>query len=254
MIYDIHGNEAISKYEWKGNYVIASDMIKRKVYVKKLGEIIYSQAFCKYGDYFYAIDEQNRIAKYDEDFNLITTQSITTGHGNALQLGNGSIAYSSGWDDNKIYPIDLNTLTNGTAITLPTTGYTTCAVDEYRKLIYIFQRDTYPTTKEHYNFIVYDYDNQSIISTKKTAASFAGIQACDLFNDHIIVLNGLENATQYDAPNGYRIYDLGGNIVAEFFMPEFSGREPEGVCVDRDTRRLYFGIGHDVYEIMADDF
>ena len=190
MVYDIHGNEAVSKYEWKGNYVIASDMVKRKVYAKKLGEIVYSQSFCKYGDYFYAIDEQNRIAKYDADFNLVTTKAITTGHGNALQLGNGNIAYCSGWDDNKVYPINLDTLTNETAITLPTTGYTTCAVDELRKLIYIFQRDSYPTTNEHYNFIVYDYDNQSIVSTKETTASFGGMQACDLFNDHIIVLNG----------------------------------------------------------------
>lgn len=254
MIYDISGNEAISKYEWLGNYVITSDMTKRKVYTQKIGEILYSQAFCKYGDYFYAIDEQNRIAKYDENFVLITSKSITTGHGNALQLGNGNIAYSSGWDDNKIYAINLDTLENDSVIALPTTGYTTCAVDEYRKLIYIFQRDTYPTTKEHYNFIVYDYDNQSIISTKKTTASFAGMQACDLFNDHIIALNGLENATQYDAQNGYRIYDLSGDIVAEYFMPEFSGREPEGVCIDRSTKDLYFGVGHDVYKIMTSEF
>ena len=254
MIYDIDGNEAIYKYVWQGNYVVASDMMKRKVYSQKLGEIIYSQAFCKYGDYFYAIDEQGRIAKYDEDFSLITTKSITTGHGNAFQLGNGNIAYSSGWDDNKIYAINLDTLTNDSVITLPTTGYTTGVVDDYRKLAYIFQRDSYPGTREHYNFIVYDYDNQNIISTKKTTASFGGMQACDLFNDHIIVLNGLENASQYDAPNGYRVYDLNGNVVAEYFMPEFSGREPEGVCIDRDTKTLYFGIGHDVYKIITDEF
>lgn len=254
MVYDINGNEAVLRYAWQGNYVIDSDMIKKKVFAEKIGEIAYSQSFCKYGNYFYAIDEQNRIAKYDSDFNLITTAAITTGHGNSLQLGNGSIAYISGWDDNKIYTVDLDTLTNGTAITLPTTGYTTGVVDEYRKLVYIFQRDTYPTTNEHYNFIVYDYDNQSILSTKKTSASFGGMQACDFFNDHIIALNGLENAPQYGVGNGYRVYDTSGEIVSEYFMPEFTGREPEGVCIDRDTKDLYVGIGHDVYRVMTDEF
>lgn len=243
MIYDINGNEAISKYEWKGNYVIGSDFLKRKVYAKKVGVAQYSQSFCKYNDFWYSARETGVIAKQDANFNVVATNdNIVVGHANALQIGIRNVAYSSGWDDDKIHCINLDTLTKDDEIVLPTHGYSTCAVDDYRKLVYIFNRTSYPDTAEHYDFVVYDYENESTLFTAKTTPMFGVMQAVDLYNDHIIVVCDLQRDNVLNE-TVIRTFDLTGHMVSEISLSEFNGVESEGVFLDRETGDLYVGFG-----------
>lgn len=219
------------------NYVIGADLIKRPLKVELVGTLTYHQAFCKWDDKYYSIDGNN-IAEQDSDFNVLRNVALNTGHGNSLQMGISHYAFASGWDDNKVYVIDINTLAVTGTINLPTTGYTTVAIDELNDIAYIFQRDSYPSTEARYNFIVYDYVNEQIISTKQTKA-FGAMQACDFFDDKIIVLNGMGTSA---LPNGYRVYDTNGNILAEYVLGDFSNAEPEGVCLYDDTHELYISL------------
>lgn len=216
------------------NYCIGTDLIKRPVFAEYLGSLKYLQSFCKYDGKYYSTDGSN-IAEQDSSFNVLRDVPISIGHGNSLQLGHNGKAYASGWNDQKVYEVDLATLTITNTYALPTTGYTTVAVDDVNELMYIFQRATYPDTLENYNFIVYDYANAQIISTKKTTVAFGAMQACDLFNDRIIVLNGTGDSV---CPNGYRVFDLNGNILADYYLGDFSTQEPEGVCIDRSNHEL----------------
>ena len=227
------------------NYLILS-VKKYGVKVSKpLGQLTYFQAFCIYNSKYYSINGTN-IAVQDSKFSVLSTSSLNTSHGNALQLGHNGKAYVSGWDDNNIYVIDLETLTVDNTIALPTTGYTTCAIDDINQIVYIFQRDSYPDTEAQYNFIAYDYANAAILYTRKTPA-FGAMQACDFYNGSIIVLNGLGTTA---VPNYYRIYDTSGNVIGEYVLPTFKGIEPEGVCFDRDTGELYIStVDSKVYKI-----
>ena len=219
------------------NYVVGSDLMKRAVTITSLGTLTYLQAFCLYNGSYYSINGDN-ISVQDSSFVETANTTLDTGHGNSLQLGNSKYAYASGWDDNKIYKVDLENLVVDSVITLPTTGYTTGVVDEVRNYAYIFQRDTYPSTEDNYNFIVYDITNQTIVSTKKLL-SFGAMQAADFYNDRIIVLNGLGNDT---CPNGYRVFDTNGNILADYHLGTFSTSEPEGVCVNRSNQELLISL------------
>lgn len=228
---------AKAKPSGENNYAVGSDLLKKYVGINELGLLTYLQAFCRYNGKYYSIDGSN-IAEQDSYFNVLRNVPLNTGHGNALQLGGNGIAYASGWNDNKIYSVNLNSLTIDSVITLPTTGYTTGAVDEAKGLAYIFQRDSYPDHEDNYNFIVYDINNETIVSTKQILA-FGAMQACDLFNDRIIVINGLGNST---CPNGYRVFDTNGNILADYYLGNFSTVEPEGVCIDRDNHELLISL------------
>lgn len=216
------------------NYVISSDFTRRKVNVKKIGSIAGVQAFCKYKNKYYSTDGSH-IYVQNSSMTLEQTVDVSVGHGNSFQLGSGNIAYISGWDDQKVYCVNLDTLGLTETITLPTTGYTTVAVDDVNKLMYIFQRDSYPRTEEYYNFIVYDYENQKTISSKKTTVAFGAMQACDFLHGRILVVNGIGNE---GIENGYRIYDTSGNILAEYEFPTFSWKEPEGTCIDRGSQEI----------------
>lgn len=227
------------------NYVIGSDLLKRNVNLQQVGTLTYLQAFCIYDGSYYSIDGTH-ISVQDSTFTETDSASINTGHGNGLQLGNSNLAYASGWNDNKIYVVDLDTLTISDTITLPTTGYTTGVVDEVRNLAYIFQRDSYPDHEDNYNFIVYDLTNEQIVSTKKILA-YGAMQAADFFNDRIIVLNGLGSVA---CPNGYRVFDTSGNILADYVIGDLANTEPEGVCIDRETHELFIStVGKTVYKI-----
>lgn len=227
------------------NYVVGSNLLKRPVSVARLGALTYQQAFCKYDGKYYSIDGSN-IAEQDASFNVLRNVALSTGHGNALQLGTNGIAYASGWDDNEIYVVNLDDLTIDSTIVLPTTGYTTGVIDEVRNYAYIFQRDSRPDHEDNYNFIVYDLTNQQIISTRKILA-YGAMQAADFFNDRIIVLNGLGNSA---CPNGYRVFDTSGNILADYYFGDFSTTEPEGVCIDRDTHELYVSyVDKNIYKV-----
>jgi hypothetical protein len=228
------------------NYVIGSDLIKRSVNPLIVGRITYEQSFCKYNNKYYSTSG-SKIAEQDKDFKVLRDVSINLAHGNALQLGSDGKAYASGWENNKVYVVDLDTLEVINTIDLPTTGYTTCAVDDINKIVYIFQRDTYPVDEERYNFIAFDYEHEQELYRNITP-KFAAMQACDLYNSSIIVINGLGTI---DAPNYYRVYNLRGEVIAEYKLPIFANTEPEGVCVDRDTNKLYIStVSKELYEIM----
>ena len=227
-----------------GNYIDAG-FKKSPVYVERIGAVKYLQSWCMYNGHYYSTDGSH-ICEQDESFAEVRTVDLSVGHGNAFQMGNDNLAYISGWDDQKIYVVDMDTLTLDSTINLPTTGYTTCAVDEMRNLIYIFQRDTYPLTEENYNFIIYNYLTQQIVSTRKTSVKFSAMQACDMLDDRIIVLSGM--GTSY--PDYYRIFDTAGNVVGEYTFPAFAKYEPEGVYIDRNTKDIYMGlIGSTIYKI-----
>lgn len=228
------------------DYAITADFAKRNLKATALGTLTYMQSFCKYGDYYYSIDGTN-ISKQDSTFAEVSNVALGTGHGNALQLGHNGKAYASGWNDQKVYEVDLATLTITNTYTLPTTGYTTVAVDDVNELMYIFQRDSYPDTEDYYNFIVYDYANEQIISTKKTTVKFCAMQACDFYNGKIIVLNGMGG----NYPNGYRIYNTNGDVIAEYVLGSFASQEPEGICIDRDTQDILISFGAKVVYKIA---
>ena len=220
-------------------YVVGADLLKRNVNVQMVGKLTYGQAFCIYDNKYYSTDGNN-IAVQDADFNVLNNVPISLGHGNSLQIGSGNIAYASGWDDNKVYAVNLDTLSVVNTIALPTSGYTTCAVNDTLGLIYIFQRDTYPDTNDIYKFIVYDYINSSIVSEKPISIKFGLMQACDLFHDRIFVSNGWGSS---EIPNSYRVYDVNGNILSDYYLPSLASEEPEGICLNRNTHELFISIG-----------
>lgn len=227
------------------NYIVGSDLMKKPIKAKQLGSLTYLQAFCIYNGSYYSIDGSH-ISVQNGSFVQTDSADLNTGHGNALQLGNSKYAYASGWNDNNIYKVDLENLVIDSTIALPTTGYTTGVVDEIKNLAYIFQRDSSPDHEDNYNFIVYDITNQQIVSTKKILA-YGAMQAADFFNDRIIVLNGLGTSA---CPNGYRVFDTNGNILADYYFNDFSTNEPEGVCIDRDNHELHISfVNKSVYKI-----
>ena len=235
-IYDIDGNVLYQEKPIGENYSIGPDFIRRPIELKPLGSVKYKQSFCMYNGKYYCTDGSH-IAEYSSSFALLRDAAVNVGHGNAMQLGSNGIAYVSGWDDQKIYAVDLATLTVTRTITLPTTGYTTCAVDDVTQIAYIWQRDSQPNTNVRYNYIVYDYGNNQTIYTAVTSDAFGAMQAVDMFMDLIVVLNGLGGYGGVD--NGYRIYDKQGNVISEYVIGSESTNEPEGIFVDRETREVY---------------
>lgn len=117
---------------------------------------------------------------------------------------------------------------------MPTTGYTTAAVDDVNKIAYIFQRDSVPDTEEYYNFIVYDYENEQIIATKKTTIKMAAFQDLDFIDGTIIANYGLGTPS---APTGTAAFDTNGNVVFHYDIPAFSF-ELEGIAYNRTENRV----------------
>lgn len=220
------------------NYYVGNDFVKRNLEIKEVGRLTYNQSFCIHDNKYYSTDGSH-ICVQDENFNVLNTYDVEVGHGNSFQLGSNNNAFISGWDDQKVYEIDLTDCSIVNTITLPTTGYTTCAVDDVNKLCYILQRDTLPSTPERYNFICYDYNNESIVYTHVTDVSFGALQGMDFYNNHIFMLYGLGHDP---VPNGAKILNKNGEIVCSYFLDSFSSFEPEGICLNRDTGDLYFSI------------
>lgn len=230
-----------------GNYVITSALRKENLIVEKLtGTLTYSQSFCMFDGKYYSTNGTN-ISEQDISFTELRNAVVNVGHGNALQLGHNGKAYASGWNDNKVYIVDLETLTVENTITLPTTGYTTSVIDDLKGVAYIFQRDTYPDNEAPYTFIAYDYVNEQTLYSRKTAP-FAAMQACDIYNDSIIVVNGLGNVS---APNYCKVYDINGVVTGQYILPDIMRTgEPEGVFFDRNTCDIYMSKeSRDIYKI-----
>lgn len=220
------------------NSVVGPDFVRRAIRTTNIGTLALNQGFCVYDGKYYSIDSSNNISVQDASFDVVNTGTINVGHGNSLQLGSNGIAYASGWNDNKVYAVDLATLLITSTYTLPTTGYTTAAVDDANGIMYIFQRDSYPDTITAYNFITYDYVNQQVISTKKIKA-FAAMQGCDYYEGRIIAAYGLGTST---APSGMFVCNTNGDILAEYDLSIFASTEPECVCFDRDTHELLVSL------------
>lgn len=216
------------------NYLIDSGFNKIPVGVFPIGTLKGIQSFCKYNNKYYSINGTNLYVQ-GEDFALESTTALALGHGNAFQLGHNGKAYASGWDDDSVYVVDLETKTIEETITLPVTGYTTVAVDDINEIMYIFQRTSYPDTEDYYNFVVYDYNNEQIISTKKITQKYGAMQSCDFVDGKIIALNGSAISS---LQNGFRVYNTSGDIISEYFLNSYAGIEPEGVCFDRDKKEL----------------
>ena len=217
--------------------VVGPDMVRRGLALTLLGQLTYEQSFCVYDGKYYSTDGSH-IAEQDSAFTSLRTASINLGHGNSLQLGANGKAWASGWDDQKMYKVDLATLAIDTTITLPTTGYTTAAVDEANGLMYIFQRASYPDTEAAYNFIVYDYVNNQTISTR-VIESFAAMQSVDYYQGKILMLYGLGTVA---APSGMRIYNTAGDVLATYDLSIFASTEPEGIAYDRENKKLLVSL------------
>lgn len=207
--------------------------------IKELGELTYVQSFTKYGGKYYSTDGSS-IGVQNADFSAVTSKSLSVGHGNGFQLGNGNIAYISGWDDQKMYAVNLDNLTISEEINLGTTGYTTAVIDEGANKAYIFQRDSYPNTVTAYNFIVYDLLTETVVSTK-TINSFGAMQAADLHNGRIAILWGMGTSA---LPSGMGIYDTSGNILGIYALDVFASQETEGIYIDRETGDITISLAN----------
>lgn len=222
-----------------GDFSIDATFSKHPKKINLLGNISGEQSFCIYNDKIYSTNGEFIAV---QDLQTLTEESRTAlfvGHGNSFQLGSSNIAYISGWDDNNIYCVDLESLTIVNTITLPTSGYTVCVVDDINELAYIFQRDSRPNTKAYYNFIVYDYANETIISTKKTSRAWGSMQSCDFIDGKIFATWG--DGTNL-LPNGFVIMNTVGNIIGEYILDSLKTIEPEGVFVDRTTFEVYLSF------------
>lgn len=231
-----------SKDEILKSYSVGADMIRRNINMKHLGIIQGLQSFCKYNDKYYSTDGAGggHVFVQDGSFSLESTYTLNVGHGNSFQLGHNGKAYVSGWDDDKVYVVDLATVTIDSVINLPVTGYTTAAVDDLNGLMYIFSRSSYPDTEANYTFTVYDYDNNQVKSTK-ILDSFYAMQSCDFCRGKIFVNYGLG----YNK-NGYMVFNTAGDVIGSLNMDALDTYEPQGVFIDRTTDELLisFTSGH----------
>ena len=241
-IVDTSGNYIKTNFVVTGqktqNYIVGSDLLVRNVNVKKLGNLVNKQAFCYYDGKYYCPNNNNQtLTVLDESFATVETISIDLGHANGMQLGNvhPNYAYVSGWDDQKVYVLNLDTVTIVETITLPTTGYTTCAVDDVNGIMYIFQRESRPNTEEYYNLIVYDYVNQTEIRRSKTYLCFGAMQGAEFVDGKIIVLYGSPGSS---IPTGAFMCNTNGDILLTYHIKPFDDGEPEGVCWDKTNKCL----------------
>lgn len=228
------------------DYIIDSAFGKLAIGLSLLGTLSAVQSFCVYNGKYYSTDGTN-LYEQDSSFNLVSTTALSLGHGNSMQLGSNGKAYVCGWDDGNVYVVDLANKAIINTIELPVTGYTNCVVDDVNELAYIFQRATYPSTIEHYNFIVYDYTNDNIVSSKKLTRPLAAMQACDFVDGKIVVTYGLGSES---APNGYIVLNTNGDVIAEYILETFATTEPEGVFVDRSTFEILISfVDKKVYKV-----
>lgn len=228
-------------------HVTDADFMRRSVTSTALGTLANVQSFCVYGGNYYSTDGST-VKVQSQDFALTQTATLSLGHGNAFQLGSDGSAYVSGWDDGKVYVVDLSTLTITSIITLPVSGYTTAAVDDENGIAYIFYREDRPSTVAAYTLITYDYAHSQTLSTRKIKA-YAAMQACDYYEGRIVVAYGLGTAV---APSGMFVCNTAGDILAEYDLNIFASTEPEGVCYDRETGELLLSlVNGNVYRIES---
>lgn len=189
------------------------------------------QAFTIWNGKVYSV-AQGTITEQDlNTMDVLRTASIEIGHGNNLQLAtSGRKAYASGWDDNKLYSVSLDTLSVIQTFTLPVTGYTTCVVDDDNAVCYILQRNTTPDTDDMYTLYRWDMvsNNATLV---KNIGMFSALQAMDFFEGKIIFNHGLGTEA---SPNMMRMINTAGDTILKTRLPFLPG-EVEGVYIDRDN-------------------
>lgn len=188
------------------------------------------QAFTIWNGKVYSV-VQGTITEQDlNTMDVLRTASIEIGHGNNLQLATNGRAYTSGWDDNKLYLVSLQTLSVTQTFTLPVTGYTTCVVDDDNAVCYILQRNTDPNTEDMYALYRWDMtsDHASLV---KNIGMFSALQAMDFFEGKIIFNHGLGTEA---SPNMMRIINTAGDTLLKTRLTFLPG-EIEGVYIDRDN-------------------
>lgn len=229
------------------SYVVGVDFQKMPLKTEYIGGLTNRQAFLIYDGKYYSVNNGN-YAIQDETFTNVYTSELSFGHGNAFQLGSGNIGYISGWNDNKVYKVNLDTNEIVGEITLPTTGNTTAAIDDLNEIAYIFQKETPSSTVGNYHFIVYDYKNDEI-KLDRVISAFSAMQACDYYFGRIIILYGKGSSAN---PSGMVMYNTSGDILAEYHIDVLQNTEPEGIFIDRATKDIYVSTGaegNSVYKI-----
>lgn len=228
------------------NYVIEANMQKTPIAVEKLPYRISGyQAFCTYNNKYYSTNGKT-IFVQNEDFDEITTASLSVGHGNTMQMGNANMCYISGWDDNKVYQVNLDTLTIANTFNLPINGYSNCIVDEINSIGYIIWRESIPETVEPWWFTKYNMLTNEIYFSKRIN-SFAGIQDADFVNGKIIVAYGLSNT-----PNGIFVFNTNGDMIADYHLTSMNNIEYEGVDFNKTTHDLTFtDVNRNMYRITT---
>ena len=234
------------QFDFNFDYYMDSELNVYKIKQNRLGYLKYHQSFCVYNDCYYSTDGRH-IAIQDSHFNVIRNVDLHLGHGNSFQLGNSHYAYVSGWCDNKVYVVDLETLELTNTICLPTSCYTTVAVDEENGLFYIFQRETEPSTYSFYNLIVFDYINCVIKSTKKTNLYLYAQQSTIFVNKSIYLSAGL-GGLHYNGLNYFMELDCELNVASSIVINSLKNLEPEGIFYDGNSLLVSF-IDCGVYSI-----
>ena len=230
-------------------YALDSNIIKHNVKASTLGTLKYLQSFCIYDGKYYSTDGSN-IGVQNSSFTDISTTALSLGHGNSFHIGSSNKGYVSGWNDNKVYVINMDTVTIDSVINLPTnTGYEDAAIDDINGIAYIFQRIGSDLAVDTYNIIAYDYVNAQTLYTKKTNVKFGWMQDCDFYAGKIIILYGGNDLS--GVKRGIYIFNTSGDVISEFGLDSlFAGDEPEGVCFDRANNKLLVsGYNKKVYEL-----
>lgn len=187
---------------------------------------------------------------------IVRDLNVEIGHGNAIQFGqvlDGDFPhlFVSGWDDNKVYEIkyDSGTFTQVAVHNLPSNlHYTSVAVNELEKTFYIFNCDVYPEVLYNYDFIKWDYDNETIISQRKTEP-FMTMQDCEYACGVILVTGGYGQSSN---PSTCYVYDLDGNRIGSVALnSRLSTTEIEGVTYDPITGELYLGQAYYMYRVRG---
>ena len=232
----------LDKIETHNNLAIDSCFCKRDVTLNQIGTILGDQAFCIYDNKYYSVSD-DKLYVQDSSFSQEGEYDIAIGHANNCQLSNSTVghAYISGWDDQKVYEVDLPTHSIIHTYTLPTTGYTTVGVDDVNKIMYIFQRDSVPDTEDYYNFIVYDYVEDVVRYTRKTTQKLAYMQSIDFIDNKLFMVAG---GWQDQSRNWFYIYDTELSVLGEYSLGDIELLEPEGVFVDRTTKDVYISVAN----------
>lgn len=212
----------------KADYYIDVDFNIKNIEYDFLGFLNNLQSFCFYDNKYFSSNGDN-ISVQDQNFKIINSVSVNTGHSNSFQSSEDGYAYISGWDDNCVYEIDLNDLFINQKIELPTPkGYTTCAINKKSNEIYIFYREDYPTSIINYKMYTYNYATKTITNEKQTSFEFSVQQSC-CYRDGFIYL--LWGGSQKTNPNGLAIIDVNCNLVSTIHFESFDNYEPEGIYV-----------------------